>query len=83
MPNGEKDVSEISVEMGKAYSSNRVNQLTNTTGLSDPAYVEVPSGEAKNEMMQLSAPEKNSKSEANWITQRASFRWIFIGENFC
>lgn len=57
LPYGEKDISEIMVEMGKAYSTNRLNQLTNTTGPSAPEYVELvrTSGEAKN----------NSKSDTD------------------
>lgn len=67
LPNGEKDVSEIMIEMGKAYNSNSINQLINATESSDSGYVEVvrTSGEAKNEMVQLSVPKENSKSDAD------------------
>lgn len=63
---GEKDVSEIMVKMGKAFTSNSMNQLANATiESSDPEYVEaVPKVQQnENEIVQLSVTEQISKSE--------------------
>lgn len=65
LSNGEKDVSEIMVEMGKAHNSNSINQLLNAAESIDTKNVEVVTNvrQNENEMVQLSVPEQNSQIE--------------------
>lgn len=61
LANGERDVSEIMVRLGKAYN-------LNATEPSDPEHIEVQVPDVQeigNQLMQLSVPEQNSNGEAD------------------